>query len=139
MKDIIRDSSVGQILNYLSNGRILPYADQRPDYVVPERYLLTPSRANSASAATLNGDATPAQAGRQLDLFPTTDTIVAPDAPSTDLEKGIDQEHPKKDLNPEPWEKATVPSAYLVTWDGDDDPDRPMFVSGSFIFLDFGR
>ncbi|GAA5976873.1 hypothetical protein JCM10908_005657 [Rhodotorula pacifica] len=38
--DIVRDSSFGQIVNWLSNGRYLPYEDQRPGYVIPERYLL---------------------------------------------------------------------------------------------------
>ena len=38
MIDIIRDSTVGQVVNKLSHGRLLPYADQRADYVVPERY-----------------------------------------------------------------------------------------------------
>ncbi|KAJ7650947.1 major facilitator superfamily domain-containing protein [Roridomyces roridus] len=42
--DLIRDATVGQILNYVSNGRLLPYADQRPDYVVPARFLLTDAR-----------------------------------------------------------------------------------------------
>jgi len=40
MKDIVRDSVVGQILNFLSNGRLLPYADQKSGYVVPEKYRL---------------------------------------------------------------------------------------------------
>jgi len=38
MIDLIRDSTVGQLINKLSHGRLLPYADQRADYVVPERY-----------------------------------------------------------------------------------------------------
>jgi len=38
MIDLIRDSTVGQLINNLSHGRLLPYADQRADYVVPERY-----------------------------------------------------------------------------------------------------
>ena len=35
--DIVRDSTFGQIVSYLSKGRYFPYADQRPDYVVPSR------------------------------------------------------------------------------------------------------
>lgn len=38
--DIFRDSTLGQIINKISGGSLLPYADQRPDYVVPHRYLL---------------------------------------------------------------------------------------------------
>ncbi|KAJ7785821.1 putative caffeine resistance protein [Mycena metata] len=41
--DLVRDSTVGQILNYLSSGRILPYPEQRPGYVVPRRYLAAAS------------------------------------------------------------------------------------------------
>ena len=38
--DLVRDSSFGQLVNWLSNGRYCPYADQKPGYVIPERYLL---------------------------------------------------------------------------------------------------
>lgn len=38
--DIIRDSTLGQIINKVSGGRLLPYADERGDYTVPNRYLL---------------------------------------------------------------------------------------------------
>ncbi|GAA5967513.1 hypothetical protein JCM11641_000571 [Rhodosporidiobolus odoratus] len=37
--DVLRDSTFGQIANILSKGRLFPYEDQRPDYVVPARYL----------------------------------------------------------------------------------------------------
>jgi len=40
--DILRDSTFGNIVNYLSKGRYLPYEDQKPGYTVPQRYL-TPS------------------------------------------------------------------------------------------------
>lgn len=38
--DIVRDSAFGQLANWLSNGRYCPYADQKPTYEIPERYLL---------------------------------------------------------------------------------------------------
>lgn len=43
MWDIIRESTVGEILNRVSGGRILPYPDQRSDFVIPEKYLLSPT------------------------------------------------------------------------------------------------
>lgn len=58
MKDIIRDSTVGQLLNGLSGGRILPYADQRKDFVVPERYRTT-SLSRITSGGTVLGNTTP--------------------------------------------------------------------------------
>ena len=39
MKDLVRDSFIGQLVNRASGGRLLPYPDQRSDYVIPERYL----------------------------------------------------------------------------------------------------
>ncbi|KDE03972.1 hypothetical protein MVLG_05541 [Microbotryum lychnidis-dioicae p1A1 Lamole] len=36
--DIIRDSTIGQLFNRLTRGHFLPFADQRPHYVLPERY-----------------------------------------------------------------------------------------------------
>jgi len=44
--DILRDSTFGNIVNYLSKGRYLPYEDQKPGYAIPQRYL-TPSSPNS--------------------------------------------------------------------------------------------
>jgi len=38
MKDTIRDSFVGQILHAASGGKILPYAEERPGFEVPEKY-----------------------------------------------------------------------------------------------------
>ena len=56
--DLVRDSSFGQLVNWLSNGRYCPYADQKPGYVIPERYLLPAverraeqPKANSAGAS----------------------------------------------------------------------------------------
>ncbi|SCZ95778.1 BZ3500_MvSof-1268-A1-R1_Chr8-1g09792 [Microbotryum saponariae] len=36
--DIIRDSTIGQWFNRFTHGHFLPFADQRPHYVLPERY-----------------------------------------------------------------------------------------------------
>ncbi|KAE9383353.1 hypothetical protein BT96DRAFT_1036140 [Gymnopus androsaceus JB14] len=58
--DIIRDSTVGQFLNLISNGRLLPYQEQRPEFVVPAHFL-PPSTSepewDASDAATLCGDA----------------------------------------------------------------------------------
>ncbi|GAA5830956.1 hypothetical protein JCM5353_004453 [Sporobolomyces roseus] len=55
MRDTLRSSSLGQILNYLSNGRLLPYPEERPDYTIPDRYRLHPDdlRGTGASEPTL--------------------------------------------------------------------------------------
>lgn len=37
--DIIRDSLFGYLVNHATGGRLFPYTEQRPDFVVPEKYL----------------------------------------------------------------------------------------------------
>ncbi|KAI5481913.1 MFS transporter, DHA1 family, multidrug resistance protein [Pseudohyphozyma bogoriensis] len=119
MKDILRDSTVGQFLNYVSKGRILPYADQRADYVVPSRYLLTGSNVVDVGASTPNSD-------RTLSTNPTADAVTLVDAAgvaaknTADLEKGDQLAEAK--LNNLP---AVVEDPYLVTWEGPNDPDNP--------------
>ncbi|KWU41503.1 hypothetical protein RHOSPDRAFT_36975 [Rhodotorula sp. JG-1b] len=50
--DIVRDSTFGQIVSYLSKGRYFPYADQRPDYVaVMKMGLHLRARSRFADAA----------------------------------------------------------------------------------------
>ncbi|KZP16134.1 MFS general substrate transporter [Athelia psychrophila] len=58
MKDILRDSVLGQFLNSVSGGRILPYSDQREGFVIPDQFR-TDFLSRSASRATIVGDTTP--------------------------------------------------------------------------------
>lgn len=39
MLDLFRETAFGQLLNSLSNGRILPYPEQRSDFTLPAKYL----------------------------------------------------------------------------------------------------
>lgn len=53
MYDLIRESTVGELLNRLSGGRYLPYPDQRPDFEIPERYrAASSSEPASCSSST---------------------------------------------------------------------------------------
>lgn len=40
--DLIRESAVGFFINKFSKGKILPYTEEKPDFVVPQRYLEDP-------------------------------------------------------------------------------------------------
>ncbi|KAF7978259.1 hypothetical protein HWV62_1086 [Athelia sp. TMB] len=57
MPDLIRDSVLGQFLNSVSGGRILPYSDQRVGFVVPKHFRAD-FISRSASRATIIGDST---------------------------------------------------------------------------------
>ena len=58
MPDLLRDSVLGQFLNSVSGGRILPYSDQRNGFAVPKHFRAD-FISRSASRATIVGDATP--------------------------------------------------------------------------------
>ena len=46
MSDLFRDSTAGQLVNYLSRGRLLPYEDQRPGWKLPPKLSTRSSRSS---------------------------------------------------------------------------------------------
>ncbi|KAJ7286873.1 major facilitator superfamily domain-containing protein [Mycena rebaudengoi] len=129
VQDLIRDSTVGQIINYISGGRFLPYPEQRPGYVVPRRFLLPSSErknldAVASDATTLCGDMQASTPNKR-----DSASTLAEDVESL---KQVDHFTP-------------LPDPYLVGWDGDSDPENPRnwsfakraFVAFSISFLTF--
>ncbi|BGP14224.1 hypothetical protein JCM10213v2_002167 [Rhodosporidiobolus nylandii] len=49
MWDIIRDSTIGQLLNWASSGRLASYPEQRPGFVPHERFLKRPLESSEPS------------------------------------------------------------------------------------------
>ncbi|KAK0231563.1 major facilitator superfamily domain-containing protein [Armillaria fumosa] len=133
VQDIFRDSTIGQAINYVSNGRIFPYADQQPGFVVPPHFLLPSSQRPSTTvspdsdATTLCGDLEKSGgAGVQL----TRESTLTAD---------LDTEKPKQ------IDSALNSDPYIVGWYGDDDQENPRnwspakhaFVAFSISFLTF--
>lgn len=56
MWDILRESTLGEVANRLSGGRLLPYPDQRPDFVIPEKYLASSPLSAATTRATAPND-----------------------------------------------------------------------------------
>ncbi|KAK0239352.1 major facilitator superfamily domain-containing protein [Armillaria nabsnona] len=99
VQDIFRDSTIGQAINYISNGRILPYADQRPAFRIPLHFLPSTKSSPDSDAITLCGD----------------------------LEKPRGTTTPKAELTRESTlaMDADVTDPYVVGWYGDDDQENP--------------
>ncbi|KAJ7660023.1 major facilitator superfamily domain-containing protein [Mycena rosella] len=142
VQDLIRDSTIGQIVNYVSNGRLLPYPEQRPGYVVPKHFLLPSSErknynAVASDAATLCGDHDKTKEGSQVSSPPDTEIKREPTASTL----ALDLESQQKQVD----DATTVPDPYLVGWDGDSDPENPRnwsfrkraFVAFNISFLTF--
>lgn len=133
VQEIFRNSTIGQVINYISNGRIFPYADQRPDFVVPSHFLLPSSQRPSTTvspdsdATTLCGDL---EKSGSMGVQLTRESTLTVDL---DMEK---QKQIDAALNSDP---------YIVGWYGDDDQENPRnwspakraFVAFSISFLTF--
>jgi len=123
MKDIIRDSTIGQIINRVSGGRYLPYSDQRSDYSIP--HFILPS---STTEVKLN----------QIDDnqgIPSPESITHGAKPPrssggslTRLNTPTAEESHHDHENGEVKEEPLSFDPYLVGWNGDDDPENPRCV-----------
>lgn len=125
--DLVRDSVFGQLVNYATNGRLLPYADQKPGYVVPSYLVDAPA---STSSSPSRRGSTPLPPSRTLSQAPTmASTVVSP--PETLVnENGICKELEKESSNidveknqPPANEVETYP--WLVRFE-ENDQDRPL-------------
>lgn len=157
MKDILRDSTVGQFVNYVSGGGLLPYPEQRSDFVIPERYLARSLSRNEKSVAI--DVEIPDENNRRLSLvaFPANvdpvasqntlvrepDLVVPIPVTTDDPEQGDELEEKKRDGlakakhdtafgNPE-----IKPQYELVEWYGPDDSDNPRRVSSTLLNTSF--
>ncbi|KAJ6580724.1 major facilitator superfamily domain-containing protein [Mycena capillaripes] len=136
MLDIIRDSTVGQTVNYVSRGRFLPYADQRPGYVIPTRYftgsLDRKVKEVASDAVTLCEDAE-----KKKQVSGTTTPSATEVEPTSTLPT---LEATEKHLQ----HAGDIPDPFLIDWE-EDDPDNPRnwsfrkraFVAFSISFLTF--
>jgi DHA1 family multidrug resistance protein-like MFS transporter len=135
MKDLFRDSVVGQVINYFSGGRLLPYADQLPGYEIPERYLLDRKTVEDVEP----------NPGQFLKSPPTTSSTSLPPSgphpPSNTSTRTLAQKSPiarpltLEDGKPAYEDDVTAAklqaelseksNPYLVEWDGPNDPDNP--------------
>ncbi|KAF8309010.1 MFS general substrate transporter [Clavulina sp. PMI_390] len=132
MFDILRESTVGGLLNRVSGGRILPFPDQRVDFVVPHKYLATSPIAPSSSSSP-SADLTRVNSNETAEDTKNID----PDAQKPVNEKSTGLEVPNSDtlrdeasLEAGPELAAEKPSLdtkgyVLVDWYGDDDQENP--------------
>ena len=141
--DILRDSAVGMIINLASGGRLLPFADQRGDYVIPSRY--------TSSATVAQPSTSPAEPSRmqtnglanQQDGSTLVDEAGVVHTKYVEGEK-LDVSALETNASPEtlsPEQVSIYP--FLVDWDGSNDPANPrnwstskrMFVAFQICFM----
>ncbi|KIK59421.1 hypothetical protein GYMLUDRAFT_169583 [Collybiopsis luxurians FD-317 M1] len=110
--DIIRDSTIGQLINWVSNGKFLSYQDELRGFVVPPRFLPSSTpRSDASDEVTLCGD------------YDEKKSKIAKPSGSTELCREATLVAEKLDVKLQ--QKAIFDDPYIVGWYGDDDPDNP--------------
>ncbi|KAJ7231720.1 putative caffeine resistance protein [Mycena haematopus] len=121
--DLLRDATIGQVINYVSRGRLLPYRDQRPGYVIPTRFL-NPSLQKKGSDATLC-DEDSEQKRRCGTLTPATVNGVEALASGATTPSPVDLESALTLATlATPEKHSSKDDDYLIDWE-ENDPDNP--------------
>lgn len=146
MFDLIRESTVGELVNRLSGGSFLPYPDQRTGFVIPAAYLATSSAASTSApisrTATLTESEKPADES-SLKSAAKTETEAAPERTNIAMEK-VDTWDSDVTLEAGPGGVAVEPLVdtkgyQLVDWYGDSDPENPRnwsFAKRAFVMFE---
>lgn len=128
--DLFRGSFVGQVIYYASGRRLLQFQEEKPNFVVPSRYLPPNSRAPSPSGqsdnATLDGENR-----RQSTIKAGTNGTVTPVAAQSPPEEStIGREYLRhgdveKVALAEKEREQPPFDPYVVEWYGPDDKECP--------------
>ncbi|KAJ3982115.1 major facilitator superfamily domain-containing protein [Lentinula detonsa] len=131
--DIFRDATVGQIINYFSNGTLLPYPEERSDFIVPAGFLPseTPTivdvyDSSDGQVQKHNSDQlSGSNNGKKEDLTTTTTEAVIPFSREDTLDENERTLEIARTTDTSEREKPSTDDPYLVTWYGDNDPENP--------------
>ncbi|BGP14694.1 hypothetical protein JCM10213_006226 [Rhodosporidiobolus nylandii] len=144
MFDIVRDATFGQLVNLASRGRFFPYEDQKPGYIIPQRYL--PSGTDSPFPRTLSE--APTLVASTLPPSSPVDASTLVNAPGlcqeVDKEGDLEKQAEKDAASLSPTTAAEPKYRWLVDFEGNDQ-DRPLnwssrkrfFVGGLISLLTF--
>lgn len=114
MTSLLRESIIGQTLNWASSGRILSYPEQRSGYIVDSKWLKGNSSNSTGSDRFPRSNTGATLVNAEGAAAPAPKEGALPD----DLEKAV--------LASEPLPEAAIDRyPYLVEWE-ENDPDNPL-------------
>ncbi|WVF68833.1 hypothetical protein IAT40_003606 [Kwoniella sp. CBS 6097] len=127
--DTLRESFAGQVIRALTGKKLLPYPDEKPDYVLPNRYRLNkevrqeehsdaPSRHPFHEHNLAPGNGYDAGQGRQSTTSEDSDATLTVDERLI-TRQGAGGIPPEK-------VKELMGKSEIVTWYGIDDPENPL-------------
>ncbi|KAI5959314.1 FLR1 [Candida pseudojiufengensis] len=130
MSAFLNDSFMGRIIYHLSGRKLFLHNDEKPGYVIPEKYLLRTDGANEINEKTTKenedtqvntttntnkiNDSSESSDLNQVKSNKSSDSTVGTiNSPIEKDKDQVDETKPKNDY-------------IIVTWDGDDDPENPL-------------
>jgi DHA1 family multidrug resistance protein-like MFS transporter len=121
VSDLIRESFIGQFVYFASRRRVFQYAEEKPGFVVPERYT---TREKSRSRDGLSSPAAHARRSEAATLVGDPNTGSDVEKAKSSKKQGVDAQTdgPRSEEDEEKWRNT-------VDWYGPDDPEHPMNVS----------
>ena len=136
-----QETFLGLIIHSVSKGKLLPYAEEKKDFEVPEHYQKGYKAAHSSERGTRvpSGIRTPGQASKP-DSEASARTAVsslsdddAPQGPKAGKKAEKESSKPEQNSNSEeddadgpPTDMDDDSDPYLVDWHSESDPDNPM-------------
>lgn len=112
VSDLIRDSTFGQIVNRISNGKLLPYVDQRAGFTLPSSFEVPkpfqPSKRNS-------------------DIISNYDSEAVSNGGDIERQESIPEDRARREstIVEQPIDLEKISDPFMIDWDGEDDPDNP--------------
>jgi MFS transporter, DHA1 family, multidrug resistance protein len=122
---LIRDSFLGRAIYIISGRRLLPYPEERPDFVLPARYDLK-ARDRLSTATSSRHPTTPLTPphGRRSDAH----TLVGVEHPEEKKRRDEDVEKQQRHSSTDGHPGGADNNFDVVDWYGPDDPECPMNV-----------
>lgn len=130
MLDIIRDSTIGQIINLVSDGKYLPFEDQKPGFQLRMPHQpISESKDGLASRDSFStrvpSRASTATSPKELEAGDVPVKSVVQEQPGLDEDAATALARKTAEL------VASMPPEFLVDWWGPDDPENPRSVSST--------
>ncbi|PWY98907.1 putative FLR1-putative H+ antiporter [Testicularia cyperi] len=139
-----QETALGLLINKLSKGKLLPFPEEKPDFVPPEHYMpgyksRYPECANrrpehtTSSASSASSDSERTAAAAQTPKRTASD----PKQGNSDA-RGEHSPNAEKSLEKPPQSMDDDDDPYLVDWHGSKDPDNPLsWTMGRKAFVTF--
>jgi DHA1 family multidrug resistance protein-like MFS transporter len=138
MKDLIRDSALGQLLSFITRGNILPYPETVPGFTLPESFNLEKRIARTEAATPTSVRENEHRSSWEVDSEALR-ALHQQTASISNWQSNLDHTISRAASDGHEIEPTlTKDGNLLVTWYSTDDPENPQnWSSGKKLWISF--